>query len=88
MNTLIYIFMNIQSILQSFWADTRKKDLVIMLVSFLKIDDKQKNLYLESIDLIDEKSLENIYSQFVDLLFYGEDLKNIEQNKERTFIKK
>ncbi len=44
-----------------------KRDLVRGVVSALRVDDGQKELYLQAIELIDEENLEALYANFVEI---------------------
>lgn len=65
---------------------SKKKKLVFTLIENLNINDKQKNLYLDALDNIDEISLDKLYISLQEFIWNIEQ-KEIEEIRQNNFTK-
>lgn len=63
----------ILSIFKKYSEINKKKKLIITIIQNLKINEKQKSLYLDSLDLLDEIWLEKLYKS---LMLFVEEVEN------------
>jgi hypothetical protein len=59
------------TILRKYTKQSYKKELLEKMIRGLSIDATQKNLFLDSLDLLDEKALESLYlkiTKFVEMV--------------------
>ncbi len=63
----------ILSIFKKYSETNKKKKLIITIIKNLKITEKQKALYLDSLDLLDEIWLEKLYKS---LMLFVEEVEN------------
>ncbi len=59
------------TILRKYTKQSYRKDLLEKMIQGLSIDTTQKNLFLDSLDLLDEKALESLYlkiTKFVEMV--------------------
>ena len=61
-----------------------KKRLIISMIKWLKISSWQKNLYLESIEVLDENWLNELYNTLTDFV-ENHEIKEIENIKKESF---
>ncbi|MDD2487578.1 MAG: hypothetical protein PHS92_04360 [Candidatus Gracilibacteria bacterium] len=65
--------------------------LVTDLINGLEIDEKQKLLYIESLSVLDEESLDRFYKKLtsvINIIEEDENLEKFEKNKEIAYIGK
>lgn len=65
---------------------SKKKELIIIMIRSINVPEKQKDLYLESLDVLDEQWINNLYndiSHFVENI----EMKELDEIKKDNFSK-
>lgn len=76
----------ILNIFKKYSEKSKKKKIVITIIENLNINEKQKKLYLESIDFLDEIGLDKLYTSLE--VFMGEiEKKQIQDISRENFTK-
>lgn len=69
------------------YSDIKKrKKIIITIINSLKINEKQKNLYLDSLNFLDEQWLNNLY-KLLEQFMWEIEKKQIEDIKKESFTK-
>lgn len=74
----------ITNFLKRYSQSNKKREIVLTLIKNLNINEKQKELYLSSVDVLDETWLEKLY-QTLTLFSESYELKEIEDIKKENF---
>lgn len=74
----------ITNFLKRYSQSNKKREIVLTLIKNLNINEKQKELYLSSVDVLDETGLEKLY-QTLTLFSESYELKEIEDIKKENF---
>jgi hypothetical protein len=74
----------ILNIFKKYWETSKKKKIVKTLIESLRISDKQKILYLDSIEILDEIWLDKLYKSL--MLFVEEfEMRELDDIKRQNF---
>jgi len=76
----------ILNILKKYYNKLSQKKIVITMINALNINQKQKDLYLESLDFLDENGFTKLYESLKDFVWQIEQ-KNIEDLTKGNFVK-
>lgn len=63
---------------------SKKKELIVIMIRSINVSDQQKDLYLESLDVLDEQWINNLYndvSHFVENI----EMKELDEIKKENF---
>lgn len=74
----------IGNFLKRYWETSKKRKVVLTIIQNLNINEKQKELYLNSLDILDEAGLEKLYKSLTAFVENIE-LKEIEDIKKENF---
>jgi hypothetical protein len=77
-NNMIYKFLNKRK------KNKEKKELIILMINNLNIQDEQKELYLESINILNENEIDIFYNE-ISKFIENIEIKEIEDIKENSF---
>lgn len=76
----------ILNIFKKYSEKNKRKKIIITIINNLNINEKQKNLYLDSLDFLDEIWLDKLYKSLVSFILDVEK-KQIEDISKDNFIK-
>jgi hypothetical protein len=67
------------AILKKYWKPSDRKILLEKMIRGLSIDSTQKNLFLDSLELLDEAALESLYKKISNFVVITEEQNSLEK---------
>ncbi len=76
----------ILNIFKKYSEKNKKKKIIITIIENLNINEKQKNLYLDSLDFLDEIGLDKLYKS-LEIFMWEIEKKQIDDISQESFTK-